>query len=288
LRTNGTDAGEMGMKVSIVVPSRGCAYLKYLLKGLRSQSYPSFEVILVLKDCDLRVVESLCQNYSLNCVIIEQREGYFTRALNLGKKEARGDIVIFTDDDAIPPQKWIERYVKLHRMYRDVAGICSRDIYVDLEKQRLLPTPDDKPEVKFYRLFIRSWLEPPHPLLKKYRLGVYLTKRLNIAHGFYIPSKTCYSLPLRGANMSFKTSYIYDVWFPEHELLKRAPGNEQYFTLRLIFKGFDAVYVPNDPVLHITRSESLSRTRYREELKREFEIMKSLYKELLQRYGVRV
>jgi hypothetical protein len=117
---------------------------------------------------------------------------------------------------------------------------------------------------------------------------VYITKKLNIAHGYCIPNKTCYSLPLRGANMSFKTSYIYDVWFPEHELLKRAPGNEQYFTLRLILKGFDAVYVPNNPVLHITRSESLSRTRYREELKREFEIMKSFYKELLQRYGVRV
>jgi len=173
-------------------------------------------------------------------------------------------------------------------MYRYIAGICSRDIYVDLEKQRLLPTPDDEPEVKLYRLFIRSWLEPPYPLLKKYRLGVYLTKRLNIAHGSCIPSRTCYSLPLRGVNMSFKTSYIYDIWFPEHRLLKRAPGNEQYFALQLVLKSFDVMYVPNNPALHIARRESLSRTMYREELKREFEIMKSLYRELLKMYGVRV
>jgi glycosyltransferase involved in cell wall biosynthesis len=278
----------MGMKVSIVVPSKGCAYLRYLLRGLRSQSYPFFEVILVLKDCDLRVVESLCQGYSLNCIVIEQREGYFTHALNLGKREVKGDIMIFTDDDVTPLQKWIERYIKLHTLYKHVAGVCSRDIYIDLEGVRLLPIPDDRPEVKLYRFFIRSWLEQPLPLLRKYRLGVYITKKLNIAHGYDIPNKTCYSLPLRGANMSFKTSYIYDIWFPEHRLLKRAPGNEQYFALQLILKEFDIIYIPNNPVLHIVRRESLSRTMHREELKREFEIMKSLYRELLQRYGVRV
>jgi len=276
----------MRMKASIVVPSKGCEYLRYLLKGLRSQSYKSFEAILVLKDCDLRVAERLCQDYSLNCVVIEQREGYFTHALNLGKKEAEGDVTIFTDDDVIPPQKWVERYAKLHAIYKHFASVCSRDIYIDLGSVKLLHTPDDKPEVKLYRFFIRSWLEQPLPLLRKYRLGVYITKNLNIAHGYCIPNKTCYSLPLRGANMSFETSYTYDVQFPEHKLLKRAPGNEQYFALQLVLKGFDTIYVPNNPVLHITRSESLSRTRYREELKREFEIMRSLYKELLKRYNV--
>jgi glycosyltransferase involved in cell wall biosynthesis len=278
----------MGLKASIVVPSKGCKYSKYLLKSLRSQSYKFFEAILVLKNCDLRVVESLCQDYSLNCVVIEQKEGYFTHALNLGKKEVKGDITIFTDDDVIPLQKWIERYIKLHALYKHVAGVCSRDIYIDLEGVRLLPIPDDRPEVKLYRFFIRPWLEKPLPLMRKYRLGIYITKKLNIAHGYGIPSKTCYSLPLRGANMSFKTSHIYDVWFPEHRLLRRAPGNEQYFALQLVLKGFDTIYVPNNPVLHIARSESLSRTRYREELKREFEIMKSLYRGLLQKYGVRV
>jgi len=276
------------MKISLVVPSNRCEYLKYLLSSLRNQTIKSFEIILVIKNCDFKGIDDLCRRYSLKCIVIEQREGYFTHALNLGKKEAKGDIVIFTDDDVVPPQKWIERYIKLHRMYRYVAGICSRDIYLDLEKQKLLPTPDDKPEIKLYRLFVRPWLELPHPLLKKYRLGVYLTKRLNIAHGFCIPNKICYSLPLRGANMSFKTSYIYDAWFPEHKLLKRAPGNEQYFALQLVLEGFDTIYIFNNPVLHIARSESLSRTRYREELKKEFEIMKGLYRELLQKYGVRV
>jgi len=276
------------MKASIVVSSKGCEYLRYLLGGLRSQSYRSFEVILILKDCDLRVVESLCQDYSLNCIIIKQEEGYVTHALNLGKREAKGDITIFTDDDAIPLQRWVERYVKLHYRFKDVASISSRDVYVDLSNLQTLPIPDDKPEVRLYRLFVMSWLEQPHPLLKKYRLGIYLTKKLNVAHGFCIPNHICYSFAFRGVNMSFKTNYIYDVNFPEHRLLKRAVGLEQHFSLQLVLKGFDLIYVPNNPVLHIARSESLSRTRHKDELKREFEIMKSLYRELLQRYGVRV
>ena len=276
------------MKISVIVPSKKCKYLRYLLASLKAQTTESFEIILVVKDCDLKVIEDLCREYSLNCIIIEQKEGYFTHALNLGKKEAKGDITIFTDDDAIPPPKWIERYTRLHTLYRNAVGICSRDIYIDLERLRLLPIPDDRPMTGLYRLFVRSWVEQPLPLLRKYRLGVYITKKLNIAHGYGIPNKTCYSLSLRGANMSFKTGYIYDAWFPEHKLLKRAPGNEQYFALQLVLKGFDTIYVPSNPVLHIARRESLSRTRYREELRREFEIMRSLYRELLKRYGVRV
>jgi hypothetical protein len=234
----------------------------------------------------LRHVENLCNRSNLPCVIIEQKHGYFTHALNLGKKEAKGDLLIFTDDDAIPLNRWIERYVKLYRLYPNVVGISSRDIYLDLRNMRLLSTPDDKHMTKVYRWVVRPWLEIPHPLLRKYRMGIYLTKNLNITHGPFIPSRECFSLPFRGINMSFKTSHIYDAWFPEHKLLIKAPGNEQYFGLQLILKGLDTIYVPNNPVLHITRAESLSRTRSEDEIELETKIMRSLYRSLLQKHGI--
>jgi len=272
------------MKVSIIVPSKGCKYLRYLLRGLRGQSVKPYEVILIVKECNVRAVENLCRELNLPSIIIEQRQGYFTHALNIGKREVRGDIAIFTDDDAIPLRKWIERYIEMHELYPDIAGISSRDIYVNSNGLELMPTPDDEYIVRLYRWFVRPWLESSHPIMRRYRLGVYLTKKLNIAHGPFIPSRTCYSLPFRGVNMSFKTNYIYDTWFPEHRLLKRAFGNEQYFGLQLLLKGLDTIYVPNNPVLHIARGESLSRTRHSiGELKEEFEIMKELYKALLTR-----
>ena len=272
------------MKVSIVVPSKGCKYLSYLLTGLRDQSVKPNEVVLVVKECDLRHVEDLCSRNNLPCAIIEQKSGYVTNAMNMGKKEAKGDLIIFTDDDAIPLGKWIERYIKLHTMYPNIAGISSRDIYLNLENMKIMPTPDDKAITKLYRWAIRPWLERPHPLLSKYRMGVYLTRDLNVAHGPFIPDKECFSLPLRGVNMSFKASCIYDVWFPEHRLLRRAVGFEQYYGLQLVLKGLDTIYVPSNPVLHIAREESLSRTRDKT-VKAEYYVMKILFKELLSKYG---
>jgi len=270
------------VRVSVVVPSKGCKHLKHLLRGLRGQSVRPYEVVIVVKGCDLKAVEDLCVEHRLPCTIVEQERGHFTHALNIGKREAKGDILVFTDDDAIPLQRWLERYIELHAMYRDVAGICSRDVYIDLGELRLMPTADDRATVRLYRWLVRPWLEPPHPLLEKYRLGVYLTRKLDVAHGPFIPGRACYSLPFRGVNMSFKASCVYDVWFPEHESLKRAPSNEQYFGLQLLLKGLDTIYVPSNPVLHAARGESLSRAS-RREVEQEFEVMRSLYVDLLKR-----
>ena len=271
------------MRVSVIVPSRGCEYLKYLLPALRNQTMKAHELILVLKDCNIRKIEKMCESYGIPSVIIEQDKGYFTHALNQGKKAARGDILIFTDDDAIPLRRWLKKYVGMHRFYRKIAGISSRDIYVDICKRRLIRTPDDDPKVRLYRWFIRSWLERPHPAIpKKYQFGVYLTRSYDIVHGPYLPYKMCYSLPFRGVNMSFKHECMYDAWFPEHPFLKRAPGNEHYFGIQIILKGHDTIYTQNNPILHIVR-ESLSRTRDRARLKDEIEVMKSLIRSLLEK-----
>lgn len=270
----------MTLAISVVVPSKGGEYLRYLLQGLGRQTLKPTEVILVLKDVDVKKVETLCDRNNLRSIILEQKEGAFTRACNIGANEATGDLTIFTDDDAIPPNNWIKKYAKLHKIYRGtIACISSRDFYVDLGANKIEPIPDDLPRVKLFRWLVRPWLERPHPLLKKYRLGVYLTQSYKVAHGAYIPSKTCYSLPFRGVNMSFKREVLDEVKFPEHPLLKRAPGNEQYVGLQLIMKGYESVYVPDNPILHIIR-ESLSRTKD-EEIKMELRIMESLYFKLI-------
>ena len=235
---------------------------------------------MVLKNCQVSSVESLCKKYDLPCVIIEQTTGYFTHALNMGKKVASGDIVVFTDDDSIPPRGWLARYYDLFRKYPEVAGICSRDIYVNLKTNKLLPTPDDKPLTRVYRYFLGTWLKPPHLLLKKYRMGVYLTRKLDIAHGPYIPNHKCYSLVFRGVNISFKREFINDIWFPESPKLKLAYGNEQYFGLQLVLKGFDTIYVPDNPTLHVDGG-SLSRNMNKVEWRKEARIMRSLYKKLI-------
>ena len=269
------------MRTSVIIPTVGSHYLKYLLYGLANQIRRPNEVILVIKG-DVNFVEKICNRYSLHYVLIEQEKGFFTTALNIGKREASADIIIFTDEDAIPPKKWVLNYINLHRAYNQVAGISSRDVYISLDDLRYLPTPDDRIHVRLYRFFIRPWLEPPHPLLKKYRLGVYLTKNLNTAYGPFIPHKACFSLPFKGVNMSFKREYVYDIFFPEHPLLKRGLNNERYFGLQLLLKGFDCIYVPHNVTFHIAR-KSLSRPSKAElaEVNREKQIMHALMEELI-------
>jgi glycosyltransferase involved in cell wall biosynthesis len=247
---------------------------------LSEQTVLPSEVILVSKNCDILNVANVCRKYKLPYLILQQREGYFTHALNMGKKAASGDIVVFTDDDSLPPRGWIARYLDLHSKYPEVAGICSRDIYVDPRTNKLVATPDDKPLTKVYRYCFGPWLKLPHSLLKKYRLGVYLSRNMEIVHGPLIPNHKCYSLAFRGVNISFKKDYINDVWFPELPKLKIAIGNEQYFGLQLVLKGLETIYVPENPTLHIER-ESLSRGKSKADLCNEALIMRSLYVKLI-------
>lgn len=274
------------MKVSVVVPSKGCKYLNYLLLSLRNQTVRPHEVILVVKGCNVKSVEKACLSYGLPCIIIEQERGFFTTALNMGKRVAGGDIVLFTDDDAIAPRSWIERYVKaFNKAPRDVGSISSRDVYVKLNELKVVPTKDDIPHIKLYRWFVRTWFEPPLELLREYRLGVYISKRLDVVHGPYMPDKACLSLPYRGVNMGFKGEVVDTIEFPEHPELKRAPGNEQYVGLKLVLNGFKSLYIPNNPILHIYRKESLSRTKD-ESVEREAMLMKSFFLKLIsQRSG---
>lgn len=250
------------MKVSVIVPSTSLGRLGTLLRSLAHQSVKPHEVVIVVKNVEVNSVEKVCNALSLNCIVLEQRVGYVTRALNMGKDASAGDIVVFTDDDAIALPKWLKRYGDLFKSYGDRMGcVSSRDIYVDISRLKLLPTPDDEPYVRLYRMFIRPILEKPIPMLGKYWCGVYIDKGLNIRHGPCIPSKVSYSLPLRGVNMAFRGDALKEATFPEHPLLRRAIGYEQYVGLQLVAKGWDCVYVPNNPILHMARASSLSRGR---------------------------
>jgi cellulose synthase/poly-beta-1,6-N-acetylglucosamine synthase-like glycosyltransferase len=224
----------------------------------------------------------LSQKYRIASVLIEQKAGYFTHALNLGKDAATGDIIVFTDSDAMPPRNWISNYSKLFaKMPKSIAGISSRDFYYNMLTRRKVQAKDDLLRMKLYRLLVRTWLQPPIALLKKYRFGVYLTRSLDYVQGPFLPHRYCCSLPYRGANMGFRRESIDGISFPEDVNLVAAPGNEQYLGLRLVLNGFDLVYVPFNYVWHVDRP-SLSRGITESQLAREITIMKRAYLEALE------
>ncbi|MCS7123548.1 MAG: glycosyltransferase, partial [Candidatus Aenigmarchaeota archaeon] len=226
-------------KVSIIIPSKGCQFLEYTLKSLANQNHKPDEIVLILKNCELQKIEKICDELNLKVVLEEQKEGFFTHALNLGKSISTGDLLIFTDDDVLTPQNWIENYIKYFSKY-NVASISSRDIYYDLHNNRALKTPDDNIYVKLFRNLLRPIFDPPIPLLYKYRFGSYISKRYKFVFGKGIPSKECFSLPFRGVNMGFRRECIENIKFLEKDDYVRGFRCEQHFGLQLVLKGFES------------------------------------------------
>lgn len=98
--------------VSIVIPSRGrLDFIPQALDALRYLTYPAFEVILVGEYPDLRPYKlpGPIKNaiHYFPCF-----EANISMARNIGIRAARGEIVAFVDDDAIPEPDWLDRLVE--------------------------------------------------------------------------------------------------------------------------------------------------------------------------------
>ncbi len=97
-------------QVSVVVPTHNRAgSLRECLEALSSQTCPCLEVIVVddgSTDGTADVAESY-RGRGVRCV----RQGNLgaSAARNRGAREARGDVVCFTDDDCVPCKDWLER-----------------------------------------------------------------------------------------------------------------------------------------------------------------------------------
>jgi glycosyltransferase involved in cell wall biosynthesis len=100
------------VQISVLVSTRNRAnLLARLLNGLAGQiGPPSFEVIVIdngSRDDTGGVIERARKRLTLHCVR-EELPGK-SRALNAAIKLARGELVVFTDDDVLPQPDWLAR-----------------------------------------------------------------------------------------------------------------------------------------------------------------------------------
>lgn len=85
--------------------------LALLLQSLELQSYSSFEVIVVVgptKDNTLEILEP----YHGRVRVLHCSEPNLSKSRNIGLAVARGDIVAFIDDDAVPCYHWLKQIVQ--------------------------------------------------------------------------------------------------------------------------------------------------------------------------------
>lgn len=107
------------IKASIVINTKDrFSRLYIVLKALEGQIDESVEVIVVCDGCSEKTLESLQKinlSYPIKKIISVKNLGR-AAARNIGAKAARGDIIIFIDDDRVPDAEFVKKHIEGHRM----------------------------------------------------------------------------------------------------------------------------------------------------------------------------
>lgn len=94
--------------ISVVVPAYNSEQtLEACLLSLRRLDYPSYEVIVV-DDASTDRTHAIAQRFASRCIRLTSNRGA-AAARNEGARQARGEIIAFTDADCRVPPDWLTR-----------------------------------------------------------------------------------------------------------------------------------------------------------------------------------
>lgn len=116
-------------RVSVVVPSyRRPQHLARCLAGLEAQTCPPAQLVVSIAFGDEASQEVLSAHRDRRLVYVQVDQPGVLAAITTCLRRADGDIVAFTDDDAVPHPDWLAR---LLAHFRDptVGGVGGRDIW---------------------------------------------------------------------------------------------------------------------------------------------------------------
>jgi glycosyltransferase involved in cell wall biosynthesis len=227
------------MSVIICTYNR-CESLERTLKSFTKISVPEgslWELILVdnnSKDKTKLFVEEFKKDCRLNIEYIFEEKPGKSHALNRGIKQAKGEIIAFTDDDVIVDRDWL---LNIQKAFNEHGVSCVGG--------KILPIWEiPKPE----------WLIPPlHYVLAILDRG---------DKPFYLESPIIW-----GANLAVKADF-----FKKYGLfntnLGRIPGRlfsgeETDFVARLLHEGEKVLYYPNAAVYHFIPRDRISKKYFR-------------------------
>lgn len=114
--------------VSIIIPTYNRKKtLLETLNALFDQTYPEvFEIIVVDGGSTDGTIEMLSgmRDKGRN-VNFYQKKGGPAVGRNMGIERAKGEIILFTDDDCVPEKDWVQKHVEWYRRDRTLAGVSG-------------------------------------------------------------------------------------------------------------------------------------------------------------------
>ena len=135
-------------------------YLEKCLRAILANTYDEYEIIIIDQGNDNQTKVLIDSRFSNTGRIRYMHTSTIglSHARNLGWKNARGDIIAFIDDDAIPVSGWLEAYAKVFSVIDPTPAVVGGKIvpiwevlkpkWYPKEREFLLATYDIGDEVK--------------------------------------------------------------------------------------------------------------------------------------------
>lgn len=202
--------------------------LQRCLAAVRSQDYGNFDVVVV-DNCPTHPAAAYCRLPGVTYLTEPVVGVSCTR--NRGARAASGEVLVFTDDDAVPDRAWL---TALMREFEDpsVDGVAGRIRYMAIDAERNLTADERDPE------------NPPRPWRAWSRFDP------GSEHWF---EDACFGRIGDGANMAFRRR-VLDGWAGFDERIgrgRRLNGGEEHLAFfSILSRGHQVVYTPAAIIRH--------------------------------------
>ncbi len=239
-------------KVSVIIPTLNrCAYLKKCLDAIIRQDFTDYEVIVVDGGSTDGTL-SLISGYKVR--LVKQDHRGFCNALNLGVKNASGEIIAFTDDDGIVNQHWLSSIIHTYEVSSDDVKAVG-GLYVNQNEQLGdYATIKWLESSKFLKIFTKIFL------LIVYnndieQVGHVYSSGATIGHDVDLTAgKTIEIDYLGGCNMSFKRAVFKEIGLFDENLIGQGQYNEVDLCLRIKKHGGKILFNPKIRVQHLKQA----------------------------------
>ena len=205
--------------VSIIIPTYNrTECLLGLLKILESQTYDNFEVLVIDQSEEInRVKQSAYKRFESSWRVIRPTVRNRSQGKNVGILNARGEILLFCDDDIIPERDFVETHVKTHET-TGVGGVSCRTL------EDGLPYTSSKNicRVTFYGRLLAGFQS----------------------------DTTCFVGTLVGGNMSVKRGVLLETGYFESLYRGTSIFEEQDFSSRMTGSGYKILFTNRTSVHH--------------------------------------
>jgi cellulose synthase/poly-beta-1,6-N-acetylglucosamine synthase-like glycosyltransferase len=215
------------VSISVVIPTyRRPLELRRCLKGLLQQERPPDDVVVVVRESDKESRKTLMdQSFAtlpLREVVVEGTG--VVMAWNAGLDVARGDVIAFTDDDAVPRKEWLRR-IEGHFVERAELGAVGGRDWINQEGRLMGGSAQVVGRVQWFGRVTGN-----------HHLGVGSPRYVDV---------------LKGANMSFRAAAAKKVRFDPRLLGDGAQvRSDMAFSLAVRRSGWKILYDPQVAVDH--------------------------------------